>query len=148
MKQQKRPTPRSGKQDAGLLVAGAGFEPATFGLCIPATAFAAGSHAVCGLDFLFTLGRTVRGLPSSLYTFLESRLGSGLPVKASPNLTGDHARVSLCAAHAHASLKEHTTPIEPDELPAAPPRVVRCIMIRTGEVQCNGLVGIICTFGQ
>ncbi len=24
---------------------------------------------VCGLDFLFTLGRTVRGLPLSLYTF-------------------------------------------------------------------------------
>jgi len=29
---------------------------------------------VCGLDFLFTLGRTVRGLPLSLYTFPQRDL--------------------------------------------------------------------------
>jgi len=42
-------------------VAGAGFEPATFGLCVPTTVFTAGPEGtVCGLDFLFTLGQTVR----------------------------------------------------------------------------------------
>ena len=43
-------------QETDLVVAGAGFEPATFGLCVPTTIFIAGQKAVCGLDFLFTLG--------------------------------------------------------------------------------------------
>ena len=46
------------------------------------------SHTVtvCGLDFLFTLGRTVRGLPSSLYTFSGYRqnLARDYPAKGFP----------------------------------------------------------------
>ena len=57
----KKETPTSRKKSASRAVAGAGFEPATFGLCVPATVFTAGpGRTVCGLDFLFTLGQTVR----------------------------------------------------------------------------------------
>ena len=71
----------------------------------------------------------------------ESGLGSGLPVKASPNLTGDHAQVSSRAARglriSCTACKEHATPIEPDELPAAPPRDVGPAIIRTHALTCN-----------
>ena len=71
----------------------------------------------------------------------ESGLGSGLPVKASPNLTGDHAQVSSRAARglriSCTACKEHATPIEPDELPAAPPRDVGPAIIRTRAITCN-----------
>ena len=50
---------------------------------------------VCGLDFLFTLGRTVRGLPLSLYTF-PKRAWLGITTQqASPNLTRIHVPVSF-----------------------------------------------------
>jgi hypothetical protein len=71
---------------ASYLVAGVGFEPTTFGLCLPLQLSLPG-YPVCGLDFPFTLdtlSRSLGCLPSSLYTFsqwLQSQreLGSGLP---------------------------------------------------------------------
>jgi hypothetical protein len=52
-------SPRSAKLsytplEHALLVAGAGFEPATFGLCLPLQ-LSLPKSLVCGLDFLFTL---------------------------------------------------------------------------------------------
>lgn len=52
---------------------------------------------VCGLDYPFTLAISFRRCPSSLYTFPYSGLGSGLPVKVSPNLSSSTSRVSLGA---------------------------------------------------
>src|ERR1035441_1813728 len=58
------------------------------------------SRQVCGLDYPFTLPRTIRGLgaarlvstPSRLDSF--SGLGSGLPFQVSPNLSSSASPVS------------------------------------------------------
>lgn len=89
------------------------------------------SWTVCGLDFLFTLGRTVRGLPLSLYTF-PKRAWLGITTQqASPNLTRIHVPVSFrtqptntiavqpvenCVFYNRAKVRS-----EPDELPLLHP---------------------------
>ncbi|MEE9270121.1 MAG: hypothetical protein V3V49_07655, partial [Candidatus Krumholzibacteria bacterium] len=100
----KFPAPNS--LDTGnllVLVAGAGFEPATFGLCVPLQLSLPTIGLWSGLSlhpqrfFQRLLGR----LPSSLYTFseiLRAWLGITSPT-ASPNLTGVRTRVSPCTAH-------------------------------------------------
>ncbi|GEM_PF-2559289 len=65
-----------------LVVAEAGLEPTTFGLCLPTTTFVASNNIVriCGLDCTFILDLTLGCPITSLYTcsnFLE--LGSVLP---------------------------------------------------------------------
>jgi hypothetical protein len=87
------------------VVAGEGFEPSTFGLCIPLQ-LPLPDESVCGLDFLFTLDQHMLPLgclPSSLYTFSFTELTEGAwlgvtPLAASPNLTGDRTEVSFCTA--------------------------------------------------
>jgi len=99
------------------------------------TAFAAWREPVRGLDFLFTLGPApppLGCLPLSLYTFSTAlRVGRAwlgvTPPMASPNLTGDRAEVSLCAAQCRISTHRSRLwaaifavlilRIEPNELP-------------------------------
>ena len=60
------------------LVAGAGFEPATFGLCIPLQLSLHPARArFCGLDFPFTLGLTVR-VPAIKSLHLPRAFAQGL----------------------------------------------------------------------
>ena len=77
-----------GTRLSAFLVAGAGLEPATFGLCIPRRLSPPDLKSVCGLDFPFTLNECLGCLPSSLYTFSEdpSELGSGLPFHRLPRI--------------------------------------------------------------
>ena len=58
-------------RDVGFSCSGGGIRTRDLRVMLTTTAFAADptNRIVCGLDFLFTLGRTVRGLPLSLYTF-------------------------------------------------------------------------------
>ena len=65
------------------------------------TAFAAdpANRIVCGLDFLFTLGRTVRGLPSSLYTFPTKGLARGYHATGFPEFD----RYSRASFHSRAA---------------------------------------------
>ena len=69
-----------------------GFEPGTNQLCIPPRFSPPPLCGVCGLDYPFAPPKCVPGrLPSSLYTFPVSGLGSGLPhltAGVSPNLAG------------------------------------------------------------
>ncbi len=78
---------------------GGGIRTRDLRVMLTTTAFAADptNRIVCGLDFLFTLSRTVRGLPLSLYTF-PIRAWLGITTQqASPNLTEIHAPVSIRA---------------------------------------------------
>ncbi len=93
------------------LVAGLGFEPKTFGLCLllQLSLLHHESWRVCSLDYTF-LRLWRRPAVSSLYTFSPyyRRTWLGITIlKASPNLTGN---LPLhCYKDAHV--------IEPDELP-------------------------------
>ncbi len=75
-----------------------GFEPGTNQLCNPTATFAAPFGFV---GWTIPSPRQLGRLPSSLYTFPGSGLGSGLPgltPEASPNLAGDHLRIASQAA--------------------------------------------------
>lgn len=77
-----------------LLVAGAGFAPATFRLCIP---LQFSLHDLfCGLDYVFF---SERSLPFSLYTLPPRRSWLGVTwsrgTRASPNLTSIRAKSLL-----------------------------------------------------
>ena len=90
------------------------------------------TRAVCGLDFLFTLGRTVRGLPSSLYTFPIKGLARDYHATGFPEFDkNSHASFLSHAAHkyfrrykrpgtAH-STNQTKIKSEPDELPLLHP---------------------------
>jgi hypothetical protein len=66
---------------------------------------------VRGLDYPFTLAMCCRCCPSSLYTFpLGKGLGSGLPVKVSPNLSSSAPRVSLGALNRSSPLRLPVSP--------------------------------------
>ena len=70
------------------MVRAAGIEPARGypqRIFVPATAFAAATDGVCGLDYTFTLASGRRCCPSSLYTF-PFGLGSGLPSDRFPRI--------------------------------------------------------------
>ncbi len=105
-----------------LLVAGTGFEPMTFRLCIPTMAFATRRQIknlslICGLDYPFTLSgiRLLVSTPSptNFFKFVFVWLGITM-LKASPNLTDVNQIVSNLGAH-----------FEPDELPdCSTPRYV------------------------
>ena len=62
-----------------LWIAGAGFEPATFGLCLPLQ-LSLPERSVCGLDFPFTLSRTVRVPPIKSLHLLAIKLRAWLGI--------------------------------------------------------------------
>ena len=93
--QYKKPATHVG----GFLVAGVGFEPTTFGLCVPTTAFAASSTDEFGVWTFSSPVHLRQGyggfgcLPLSLYTFpyeapirSDVGLGSGLPFYRLPRI--------------------------------------------------------------
>ena len=76
-----------------FLVAGIGFEPMTFGLCILLQFSLPRTNRVWSLDFLFTLpaiggvrGSAIKSLHLLRY-IIEAWLGITIVQKASPNLT-------------------------------------------------------------
>ena len=79
---------------------------------LPTSAFAASSCAVRGLDYAFI---SVRWLPSSLYTFpstgLGSALASALPVKRSPNLTTFTQQIALLVLNRTSPLRLPISPL-------------------------------------
>ncbi len=88
------------------MVAGEGFEPSTFGLCVPLQLSLPGESSLwSGLSLHPRTGLAAVRMPAikSLHLLsepmtLEAWLGvTSLP--ASPNLTGDRTEVSLCTAH-------------------------------------------------
>src|SRR5665213_2980588 len=72
------------------MVRAAGIEPARGfpqRIFLPPTAFTAAPSGVWGLDYTFTLALSrLRRRPSSLYTFPEEGLGSGLPFHRFPRI--------------------------------------------------------------
>ncbi len=73
----------------------AGFEPATRRLCVPLQLSLPPSEFVG-----WTFSSSQYGMPAvkSLHLPHGVGLGSGLPAKASPNLTGQHQRITSQAA--------------------------------------------------
>ncbi|MEB3181327.1 MAG: hypothetical protein VKL59_20170 [Nostocaceae cyanobacterium] len=71
------------------LVAGDGFEPSTFGLCLPSTAFAAWNNQFVVWTVPSPSAFLLGCLPSSLYTFSTYGAWFGITaLMASPSLTG------------------------------------------------------------
>ncbi len=93
---------------------------------------------VCGLDFLFTLGRTARGLSSSLYTFPVTGLARDYHATGFPEFdkkshasflshaAQNHFRPYKCLQIAHSTSQTKTKP-EPDELPLLHPATGSCL---------------------
>jgi hypothetical protein len=73
------------------LVAGSGFEPLTFGLCLPSTVFTAWINQFVVWTVPLPSALLLGYLPSSLYTFSISGAWFGITaLLASPSLTGKH----------------------------------------------------------
>jgi len=89
-------------------VAGVGFEPTTFGLCLPTTVFTASFiyERICGLDFLFTLllflivrVPAIKSLHLPSEALAKEGLARDYHVKDFPEFDRIHTEISFCAAH-------------------------------------------------